>query len=225
MVIPNINIQFANLAIRLPWLREFFNSAPLNFCDGAGIQLGARLLGGRIMERITFGDWFDSFAGYCRARSISFFFLGGHPGVAAAAAARLTAQFPGLIVAGSHHGYFDKEPRGPENADAIAAINRCPPDILLVGFGMPLQEEWLLQNWDHIDARVALPCGGFFDFLSGRMRRSPSWLRRCNCEWLGRLFIEPRRLWKRYLIGNPLFLLRVLRQRLVPTNDRTEAPS
>lgn len=90
---------------------------------------------------------------------------------------------------------------------------------------MPLQEDWLLQNWDRMDARVALPCGGFFDFLSGRTRRSPSWLRRCNCEWLGRLFMEPRRLWKRYLIGNPLFLLRVLRQRLVPTNEKPEGTS
>jgi len=213
-VVPNVNVQFANLANRLPWLCEFFNSAPLNFCDGAGIQMAARILGSCIPERINFVDWFDSLPAYCRSNGISFYFLGGRPGVAAAAAARITARFPGLVVAGSHHGYFDKNPQGHENTAVIAAINRCRPDILLVGFGMPLQEEWLLQNWDRVDARVALISGGSFDILSGRIPRPPSWLRRCNCEWLGRLFIEPRRLWKRYLVGNPLFLARVLRQRL-----------
>ena len=213
-VVPNVNIHFANLAYRRPWLREFFNSAPLNFCDGAGIQLAARLLGQRIGERITYGDWFDSLAAYCQARNFSLFFLGGQPGVAAAAADTIVARHPNLVIAGVHHGYFDKCRHSSENAEVISAINRCRPSILLVAFGMPLQEEWLAQNWGQIDACVALTGGAVFDYLSGRMRRAPIWLRRCGCEWLGRLLVEPRRLWKRYLIGNPLFLSRVLRQRL-----------
>jgi N-acetylglucosaminyldiphosphoundecaprenol N-acetyl-beta-D-mannosaminyltransferase len=213
-VVPNVNVQFANLAYRQPWLREFFNSGPINFCDGAGIQLAARFLGSRIVERITYGDWFDSLAAYAQVKKISFYFLGGQPGVAADASRRISARFPGLLITGVHHGYFDKKQQGSENAAVIAAINRCRPDILLVAFGMPLQEEWLAQNWEQIDAHVALTGGAVFDYLSGRMRRAPAWLRRCGCEWLGRLLIEPRRLWKRYLIGNPLFLARLLRQRL-----------
>jgi N-acetylglucosaminyldiphosphoundecaprenol N-acetyl-beta-D-mannosaminyltransferase len=214
VVVPNVNVHFANLACRRQWLRDFFNSAPLNFCDGAGIQLAALLLGGRITERITYGDWFASLAAYCQGREISLFFLGGQPGVAAAAASRIKSCFPGLRIAGVHHGFFDKNQHGSENASVIAAINRCRPDILLVSFGMPLQEEWLAQNWNHIDARVALTGGAVFDYLSGRMRRPPAWLCRCGGEWLGRLIIEPRRLWKRYVIGNPVFLARVLRQKL-----------
>ncbi len=222
VVIPNINIQFANLAQRLPWLREFFNSAPINFCDGVGIQLGARLLGCRIKERFTPPDWFDSLAEYCRAAGISLYFLGGRPGIAAGAAEVLVSRFPGLVIAGVHHGYFNKNRQSSENARVVAAINRCRPDILLVAFGMPLQEEWLAQNWEHIDAHVALTGGAVFDYISGRVRRPPAWLRRCGCEWLGRLLVEPRRLWKRYLIGNPLFLLRIVRSRLAGANGRPE---
>ncbi|MCU0236760.1 MAG: WecB/TagA/CpsF family glycosyltransferase [Acidobacteria bacterium] len=213
-VVPNVNVHFANLAYRRPWLRELYNSAPVNFCDGAGIQLAARILGGGIPQRITYADWFDSFAAYCERQAIRLFFLGGRPGIAALAAQRLVSRHPGLVIAGVQHGYFARDRHGAENAAVIAAINRCRPDVLLVAFGMPIQEEWLAQNWRDIDASVALTGGAILDYLSGVLRRPPAWLCRRGCEWLGRLLIEPRRLWKRYLIGNPLFLARVLRQRL-----------
>jgi N-acetylglucosaminyldiphosphoundecaprenol N-acetyl-beta-D-mannosaminyltransferase len=79
---------------------------------------------------------------------------------------------------------------------------------------MPLQERWLMENWDHIDANVALTGGAVFDYVSGELQRAPRWMTDNGLEWLGRLLIEPRRLWKRYLIGNPLFIWRVLKQRL-----------
>ena len=224
-VVPNINVHFANLSWRLPWLRDLFNSAPVNFCDGAGIQLAARLLGCRITERITYGDWFASLAAFCQREHFRLFFLGGRPGIAAEAARQVACRYPELIVAGTHHGYFDRDRNSAENADVVAAINRCRPDILLVALGMPLQEKWLTQNWDHIDAGVALTGGAILDYLSGRMRRPPAWMCRCGWEWLGRLLIEPRRLWKRYLIGNPLFLARVLRQRLLQGRSSPQALS
>lgn len=215
-IVPNVNVHFANLAWRRPWLREFFNSAPVNFCDGDGIRLGARLLGCRIAQRITYGDWLYSLAAYCRDEGIRLYFLGGRPGVATAAAHRLMELFPGLAITGTGHGYFAKEAHDPENAAVVREVNRCRPDVLLVAFGMPLQEQWLRENWHGIDARVGLTGGAALDYVSGQARRPPAWLRRLGCEWLGRLLIEPRRLWKRYLIGNPLFLARVLRQRLRP---------
>jgi len=224
-VIPNVNVHFANLSWRLPWLREFFNSAPVNFCDGAGILLAARLLGGRIEERITYGDWFASLAAFCQREHFCFYFLGGGPEIAAEASQRVTSLYPGLVVAGTHHGYFAKGRLDAENTEVIAAINRCRPDILLVALGMPLQEEWLAQNWERIDAGVALTGGAILDYLSGRMRRPPAWMCRNGWEWLGRLLIEPRRLWKRYLIGNPLFLMRLLRQRLMPDRSSSKALS
>ncbi|MBN2345006.1 MAG: WecB/TagA/CpsF family glycosyltransferase [Candidatus Aminicenantes bacterium] len=213
-IIPNVNVHFANLAWRRPWLRDLFNSASVNFCDGAGIQLAARILGGRIGERITYGDWFGSLAAFCKRERFRLFLMGGQPGVAVLAARQLKDRFPGLIIAGTQHGFFDRDAESMENAAVIVAINRSRPDILLVALGMPLQEEWLARNWERIDARVALTGGAILDYLSGRMKRPPAWMCRCGWEWLGRLLIEPRRLWKRYLIGNPLFLARVLRQRL-----------
>ncbi len=77
---------------------------------------------------------------------------------------------------------------------------------------MPLQEQWLRANWDRLDVRVALPAGAMLDFVSGATPRGPQWLTDNGFEWLTRLVIEPRRLWRRYLIGNPLFLWRILQQ-------------
>lgn len=92
----------------------------------------------------------------------------------------------------------------------IEKINKVRPNILLVGFGMPVQEYWLQENWEKIDTNIALTGGAVFDYLSGELRRAPRWMTDHGLEWLGRLIIEPRRLWKRYIIGLPLFFLRVL---------------
>ena len=119
-------------------------------------------------------------------------------------------RYPELEIAGVRHGYFDRS----ENEAVVEEINAAAPDILLVGLGMPLQERWLMENRQRLDVGVALTGGAVFDYVSGRVRRGPRLLTRGGLEWLARLLAEPRRLWRRYLVGNPLFLLRVLRQRL-----------
>jgi N-acetylglucosaminyldiphosphoundecaprenol N-acetyl-beta-D-mannosaminyltransferase len=111
----------------------------------------------------------------------------------------------------ARHGFFQKS--GPENEQVIVAINTFKPHLLIVGFGMPLQEAWIQANMNQIDARVIMPLGACLDFYTGRVPRGPAWLTNHGFEWLARLLTEPRRLWKRYLIGNPLFLYRVLKQR------------
>ena len=125
----------------------------------------------------------------------------------------LKQQFTDLSIAGAQHGYFDKSPDSVENEAVLQAINATRPDILLVGLGMPLQERWLMENWDRIEAKVALPVGALFDYLAGEFPRAPRWMTDHGLEWLGRLIIEPRRLWRRYLLGNPRFLWQVLKQR------------
>lgn len=209
----SVNVNALNLASTLPWFREVYRKAALVFCDGVGVMWGARILGHHIPQRITYADWIWQLAEFAQGRDLSLFFLGARPGVADEAAVKLRERFGDLRIVGTQHGYFDKSAGSLDNTAVIARINASRPDVLIVGFGMPLQERWLMENWDHIAARVALTGGAVFDYVSGRLRRPPQWMARHGLEWLGRLVIEPGRLWKRYLIGNPLFLWRVLRQR------------
>lgn len=217
LLIGNVNVHAMNVAWRQPEFRNFLNEANVVFCDGFGVRLAARILGKPVPYRYTPPDWLPDLCTRCLQDDASLFLLGARPGVADEAASRLVAQFPRLRIAGTYHGYFDKSPDSAENAAVRARINAVQPDVLLVGFGMPLQELWLRDNWCHLDVNVALSCGALFDYVADRTPRPPEWMRQHGFEWLGRLIIEPRRLWRRYLIGNPLFLWRVLRQRLRDT--------
>jgi N-acetylglucosaminyldiphosphoundecaprenol N-acetyl-beta-D-mannosaminyltransferase len=177
-------------------------------------MLAARMLGRRIPARITYADWIWRLADFAAAEGFSLYFLGARPGVAQEAARRLRERYPGLRIVGVRHGYFDHSAGSAENEAVLEEINDAAPDILLVGLGMPLQEIWLTQNRHRLDANVALSGGAVFDNVSRRVRRGPRILTERSFEWLARLIEEPRRLWRRYLLGNPLFLLRVLRQLL-----------
>ena len=210
----NVNANCLNLLYGSPALREFFAAADVVFCDGSGVMLAARLLGKRLPARITYADWAWQLAAFAEAEGLSIFLLGAEPGVARRAAQHLLARHPSLRISGVRHGYFDNTPGSPENEAVLREINTTRPDLLLVGLGMSLQERWLMQNRDRLEAGVALTGGAVFDYVSGGLRRGPPLLTDNGFEWLGRLLLEPRRLWRRYLLGNPLFLLRVLRQRL-----------
>ena len=212
-LILNVNANCLNLAYKNAWMRDLLNSADTVFCDGLGVKLGAKILGSDIPERITFADWMWQLASLSESHQFTMFFLGALPGVAEKAATQLQERFPKLLVVGTHHGFFDKAPGSVENEAVIKNINSIKPNILIIGFGMPVQERWLMENWDHIDANVALTGGAVFDYVSGNLHRAPSWMTDNGMEWLGRVLIEPRRLWRRYLIGNPLFLWRIFLQR------------
>ncbi len=215
-IVAYVNAHGLNLAYEQPGLRDFFNEkATWVFCDGFGVRWGAKLAGLPAPHRYTPPDWIGQLCAACIAHGLSLYLLGGRPGVAERAASALERQHVGLTIAGTHHGHFDKRPSSPENRRVLAAIEATRPDILLVGFGMPAQEYWLRDNWDCLPCvRVALTVGALFDYVSGDARRAPRWMTDHGLEWLGRLLSEPGRLWRRYLIGNPRFLARVLRQRL-----------
>lgn len=210
----HVNVHGMNLSADNPWLRDYLNQAEIVFCDGAGIILGARILGQHIPERITYADWMWQLAEFAAARGYSFYFLGAKPGIAQTAADRMIKRFPELKIAGVRDGYFNKDNGHPDNEAVLADINAARPNILIVGMGMPMQERWLLDNWNRIDANIALTGGAVFDYISGDLKRAPAWMTNNGLEWLGRLLIEPRRLWQRYIVGNPVFLARVIRERL-----------
>jgi len=208
VLILNVNVYAMNLSSKLPWFQEFLNSAEIVFCDGAGVKLAARFLGHHVPQRITYADWLWELSAYCNRYGFTLYFLGGEDGVASQAAKRLKSRYPGLRIVGCQHGYFEKV--GFQSEQVIDEINRAKPDILIVGFGMPLQERWLKDNWRNIEAKVFLTGGACFDYISGRLSRCPKWMGDAGFEWLYRLGCEPRRLFKRYVIGNPRFLARVL---------------
>ena len=210
----HVNVHALNLACRHPWLHGYLNSADLVVCDGAGVQLAARLLGGRLPARITYADWIWQLAAFAEREGFTLFLLGAKPGVAREAALRLAERHGRLDIVGCHHGYFDHGPDSADNRRVIEAVNAASPDILITAFGMPLQERWLADNRARLDVRVALAGGAVLDYVSGRLARGPRWMTDNGLEWLARLLIEPGRLWRRYLVGNPQFLVRVLRQRL-----------
>lgn len=217
----HVNVHGLNLSYHRPWLRDMLNKASVVFCDGAGVVLAAKILGRpRGLQRFTHADEIGRLAEFAVANGLSLYFLGARPEVGKKAAARLKEDFPSLRIVGVHHGYFDHTSGSPENEDVIQQINTANPDVLVVGFGMPLQEWWLKENWDRVDAGVAITLGAIFDYASGELRRGPRFLTDNGFEWLARLFIEPRRLWRRYLFGNPIFLTRVLMQRLTEESSR-----
>jgi N-acetylglucosaminyldiphosphoundecaprenol N-acetyl-beta-D-mannosaminyltransferase len=218
-IVAYANVHSMNLAYQLAWFRHFLNNADIVFCDGFGVKWSARLLNLEIPHRYTPPDWVPLLCQACIHHDFSLFFLGAQPGVAERAAANLKERFPNLGIAGTHHGFFDKTPGSPENEFIIQKINAVKPNIFITGFGMPLQERWLMENWDRLETNVAVTAGALFDYLSGEVHRVPRWMTDHGFEWLGRLIVEPRRLWRRYLIGNPLFLCRVLKQRLGQFDD------
>jgi N-acetylglucosaminyldiphosphoundecaprenol N-acetyl-beta-D-mannosaminyltransferase len=125
-----------------------------------------------------------------------------------------------LQIVGTHHGYIPTESDAEETKQIIAEINALSPDILILGMGMPRQERWLLNNWDFVNANVALTGGAVFDYISGDLKRAPTWMTNYGFEWMGRLLIEPRRLWKRYVIGNPSYFWHVFKYTLQHTDRR-----
>ena len=116
------------------------------------------------------------------------------------------------LKAQTHHGYFNKT--NEENEIIIKKINNFYTDILIVGFGMPIQEKWILKNMSKLNAKVYLNGGAFLDWISGLNKQAPYWVTHLGFEWLYRLIKEPNRLFKRYIVGNPLFIYRVIKERL-----------
>lgn len=213
-LITHVNVTGLHLAHENERFRQFLNSSDLVYCDGMGVMVGARLLGYNIPERFTLADWIEPLAGLAERNGFSLFFLGNPPGVAENAAPKLQECFPDLIVKGAHHGFFNKSPSHPENEAVLEQINESGADILLVGFGMPAQEIWLQENWESLNVYVAITVGALFEYITGDLKRGPRWMTQNYLEWLYRMVTSPGRYGKRYLRDNPLFLYRILMQKL-----------
>ncbi len=189
IVTPNPEIVMR--ARREPDLREILNSSDLAIPDGSGLLAAAWIAGTPLREHVWGTNLVLRLAELSPQKGWRWFLLGAQPGVAAAAAARLQALYPGLTVAGTLAG--SPEPEGDMAAWlAISAAGRI--DILLVAYGGGAQERWMARNQERVGARVAIGVGGVLDYVSGRVRRAPEWVRRLELEWLFRLLRQPWRL-------------------------------
>jgi N-acetylglucosaminyldiphosphoundecaprenol N-acetyl-beta-D-mannosaminyltransferase len=204
------NVHVLNTAYRNPALRRHLAAASTVYCDGSGVRLGAALLGQRLPPRLTAPDWIDLFCDRAARAGVRPFIVAGAGDVAQRAATVLCARHPGLDVAGTHHGYLDDS----ASQRVVARANDAHADVLIVGMGTPLQELWVARHRNDIRAPVVWTVGALFDFVAGVQWRAPGWLRRVHLEWLWRVGTAPRRLTGRYLVGNLVFVFRVLRQRV-----------
>lgn len=206
LTIMYVNVHTMNLQADDAEYSAILKAADIVYCDGTGVRLGARIARRSIPERMTGADWIDDLCVVAADRSLSLFFLGGAPHVAERAARILTERYPNLRILGTAPGFGLDE-------QAIRDLNHLSPDIVLVGMGSPTQEKWIARHREEIDAPVVWAVGALFDFVSGRIPRGPALLTEHGFEWACRLVVEPRKLWRRYLIGNPRFIARVLRER------------
>lgn len=196
-------IELANTSDK--WLIDYLDCY-INyvFCDGAGIQLAAKITGQPIPEKITYNTWFWEFSELCTKRQFSIFLLGAKPDVVQKAAANLQKHSPTLKL-NYHHGYFNKKNGAAENEDVVERINAFKPNVLLVCFGMPEQERWIKDNFHRLQTNVLLTGGGALDYISGQVKTTPQIFKSMYLEWLYRVAQNPRRLFVRYLISNLVF--------------------
>jgi N-acetylglucosaminyldiphosphoundecaprenol N-acetyl-beta-D-mannosaminyltransferase len=212
MLVVNANANLVVLSQTIGWMSALFLKADIAFCDGAGVQLAIRLLKGRAAHRTTPPEWIGGVLEALGPKA-SIFWLGGSSEAVVKAARNYERRY-GVRTAGVQDGFFDMAKDSAENLALVARINSAAPSILLVNMGMPRQERWLLDNWDRLQTGVAITGGALVDHAAGRVRRPPRWVANLGIEWLVRLVREPKRLWRRYLLGLPVFGLYVLRYAL-----------
>jgi len=195
---------------RDPALRQIHNAAGLVTPDGMPLVWFGRVAGHRI-DRVYGPDLLLAICGACESGGIRHFFYGGGIGVAGLLVNRLEARFPSIRVVGTLTPPFRPLTREEDQAE-VDLINTADPDIVWVGLSTPKQERWMASHRDRLNAGVLVGVGAAFDFHAGLKRQAPGWMQRAGLEWLFRLMTEPRRLWKRYLRNNPLFIYHVVLQ-------------
>jgi N-acetylglucosaminyldiphosphoundecaprenol N-acetyl-beta-D-mannosaminyltransferase len=203
-----VNPDCLNIAYTHDRYRTVLQQAARVLPDGIGVKIGCRMRGLGLAANVNGTDLFPRLCERAARDGFSLFLLGARPGITDLVVENMRARYPKLIIAGVQHGYFTPA----EESEIITRINASGARVLLVAFGVPRQELWLADHHDALTPPVRMGVGGLFDFYSGRIPRAPLWLREIGLEWVWRLIQEPGRMWRRYLLGNPLFLYRVWKQ-------------
>lgn len=208
------NPHSLEVARRDPAFAQAIREADLVVPDGVGIVLASRLLGGVIRQRITGMDLFRALNARLAADgNRRCFFLGSTPRNLESIRSRMAREYPGVEVAGCCAPPFKPAFSERESREMVAAVNAVRPDVLWIGLTAPKQERWVSAHRGDLEVKLIGPVGAVFDFFTGNVPRSAPWFLEHGLEWLPRLLRQPGRLWRRNLVSNPTFLLRVLRRR------------
>lgn len=213
----NLNVYTENK----PYARALLDSDFI-LPDGIGVKLAARMTGQALSQNLNGTDLFPVLMRSLESINGSIFLLGAEDTVLQRAAESIRRRFPLVRIAGTRNGYF-----GPDDeADIARQINESGADVVIVGMGTPRQELWMARNAARLRVSAVFCMGGLIDFLGGKNARAPMWMRQAGLEWVFRIVQEPRRMWKRYVVGNPVFLWRVwsyTRRRSIHRNRSRQA--
>lgn len=192
--------------------KDITDSAGLVVADGKPLIWISKLYGEPIPERVAGSDLVYGLSKKSSEKRYKLFFLGSNPTTLGKMVKNLEKMFPFLQIAGVYSPPFKKQFSERKNEKMIALINKARPDVLFVGLGAPKQEKWIWEHESELEVPVLIGVGAAFDFVAGTVKRAPKWMQKYGLEWFFRFCQEPRRLWKRYLVGNPIFLWLVVKE-------------
>jgi N-acetylglucosaminyldiphosphoundecaprenol N-acetyl-beta-D-mannosaminyltransferase len=201
------NVDHVVLAHEDARLREAYARASLSLADGMPLIWTSRLLGTPLPEKVSGSDFVGPLLERAAARGWRVYFFGGAPGAAETARDRMLERLPELRIVGVDAPRVDVDEPPERRAPVLERIRAAEADLVLVGLGAPKQEIWIDQVRTTLRPAVLLGVGASLDFLAGAIPRAPPWMSRSGLEWLYRLGREPRRMWRRYLVRDPKFLI------------------
>lgn len=206
-----INAAKVNLMNDDPVLRGIVNGCPLINADGASIVWAAKLLGVPVSERVTGIDLFLRLIEVSADKGYGVYLFGAREEVLNEVKRSFENKYPDLRIVGCRNGYFTDE----DDSQIVEDIVDAHPDIMFVAFSSPQKEYWVHKHLDQLGIPFVMGVGGSFDVVAGVTKRAPLWMQHAGLEWLFRFIQEPRRLWKRYIVGNTKFVLLTLRYRML----------
>lgn len=205
-----VNAHCLNLAVEDSYYRELLNRTDLVYVDGIGAVWAGRIFGCRDLHKVTGRNWITALCGRGEQENLRMYLLGGRPGVAEAARSNLTQRFKQLDVCGVADGFFKTK----SEEQVVKELNLLHPQVLLVGMGASIQEQWVAKNQRNIPVEICWSVGALFDYLAGEEKPVPIWLEKVGMEWAWRLKEDPKGKWRRYGIGIPCFVGKVIEYRL-----------
>jgi len=205
------NVDHVVMADHDERFRRAYEAVDLSLADGMPILWASRLLGRPLPEKISGSDLVLPLMDRAAREGWRVFILGGAPGVGDLAAERLVERFPRIVITGTDAPRIDMDAPASARAPVLERVRSAKADLVLVALGAPKQELWIAEAAPALRPAVLLGVGAALDFIAGTARRAPRWMSETGLEWLFRLAQEPRRMWKRYLVRDPEFLVIVLR--------------